>query len=85
LLDAALLGMTGLLERMDRMRTNINELQRKQKATAQSLVEYVPEYGPVKNRLIALSEKHSSLAACRRGYWRAMHVVRRARAKLRSR
>lgn len=85
LLDAALLGMTGLLERMDRMRNNINELQRRQKATAQSLVEYVPEYGPVKNRLIALSEKHPSLAVIRRGYWRMMHVVRRTRAKLRSR
>jgi hypothetical protein len=85
LLDAALLGMTGLLERMDRMRNNMNELQRRKKVGAQSLVEYVPEYGPTKNRLIALSEKHRSLAKCRRGYWRVMHVVRRARAKLRSR
>jgi hypothetical protein len=85
LLDAALLGMTGLLERMDRMRNNINELQRRQKARAQSLVEYVPEYGPVRNRLIALSEKHRGLATCRRSYWRVMHVVRRAKAKLRSR
>jgi hypothetical protein len=85
LLDAALLGMTGLLERMDRMRNNMTELQRRQKATAQSLVEYVPEYGPIRNRLIALSEKHHSLATFRRGYWRVMHVVRLVRAKLRSR
>jgi hypothetical protein len=70
---------------MDRMRNNMNELQRRKKVGAQSLVEYVPEYGPTKNRLIALSEKHRSLAKCRRGYWRVMHVVRRARAKLRSR
>lgn len=85
LLDTALFAMTGLLDRMDLMRNSINELQRRLDGTTPQTrpVEYIPEYSPLKNKLIALSEEYGPLGKARHAYWRVMHVVRRIRRDVR--
>lgn len=89
LLDTALYAMTGLLDRMDIMRDTINELEQRLDGTTFQTrpVEYIPQYSPLKNKLIALTEEYPVLGRARQRYWRVARAARRARhdaRKLRS-